>query len=39
MYDFIAIIAGILIICIFIYVVITDGWKILNYIIKKYLSK
>ncbi len=39
MYDFIAIFSGILIISIFIYVIITDGWKILNYIIKKYLSK
>ena len=39
MYDFIAIIAGILIICVFIYVLIIDGWKILNYIIKEYLSK
>jgi len=39
MYDYIAIIAGILIIFIFIYLVISDGWKILKYIIKKYLSR
>lgn len=39
MYDLVAIIAGMLIICIFIYVVITDGWKIFNYIIKKYFLK
>ena len=39
MYDYIAIIAGILIICIFIYILISDGWKILKHIIKKYLSR
>ena len=39
MYDYVAIIAGIFIICIFLFIVITDGWKILNYFIKKFLSR
>jgi len=39
MYDYLAIIAGIFIICIFIFIVITDGWKILNFLIKKFLSR
>ena len=39
MYDVIAIIIGILIISLFVYVVITDGWKILNILIKKIFDK
>ena len=39
MYDIISIVIGLLIIGLFMYVMITDGWKIVNILIKKLFSK
>ena len=39
MYDYIAIITGIIIICIFLYILVTDGWKIISYFIKRLFYK
>ncbi len=39
MYDYIAIITGIMIFGIFLYILVTDGWKIIGYFIKKFFYK